>query len=115
MKFTPFPIVLLLVDRHNIYRKELRIANNTKITYRSRIQNDKCIHIYIQNAYCIKINYFKKLKKPEMYLITKANSLPTSQKAKCLTITVHSWLNDPRGNDRWVRCESIAGVFFPRK
>jgi hypothetical protein len=41
-----------------------------------------------------------KFLKPEMYLITKENSLPTSQKERCFLITVTSPLNDLRANDR---------------
>ena len=41
MKFTPVPIVLLLVFRHNVYRKELRIVSNIKINFRSGIKKRK--------------------------------------------------------------------------
>jgi hypothetical protein len=44
-------------------------------------------------------NMFKDLK-PEMYLITKENSLPNSQKKRRFPITVTSQLNDLRANDR---------------
>ena len=55
---------------------------------------------------------FKDLK-PEMYLITKQNSLRTSQKERCFPTTVPSRLNGLRANDRWVCWQSIAGVLFP--
>ena len=35
MKFTLFHIVPLLLARHGPYRKEIRMANNIKITFRS--------------------------------------------------------------------------------
>ena len=43
MKYTPVHIVLLLVARDSVYRKELRIANNEKFTIRGRMQNNECI------------------------------------------------------------------------
>jgi len=38
MRFTPIHVVLLLVARHSVYRKELRMVSNIKINVRSGIK-----------------------------------------------------------------------------